>query len=140
MRPGASSATGARRTCRTTPASGCCTPTALLGDGPPGAYHGALVTNALLAALLTLAAWWVAGLAGSLRPPPVRFAAACAVGLYTSFVGYSSLAAPEVAFAALELALVGVFARALRDRRARGGRWPEPAAASRGCCTPVAPA
>ena len=92
-------------------------PTTLF-DRPIDAYHGALVTNALLAALLTLAAWWVAGLAGSLRPPPVRFAAACAVGLYTSFVGYSSLAAPEVAFAALELALVGVFARALRDRRA----------------------
>ena len=93
-------------------------PTTLLADNPIDAYHGALATNALLAALLTLAAWWVAGLAGSLRPPPVRFAAACAVGLYTSFVGYSSLAAPEVAFAALELALVGVFARALRDRRA----------------------
>ena len=60
----------------------------------------------------------MAGLAEPLREPWVRFAAACAVGLYTSFLGYSSLAAPEIAFAALELALVGVFAHALRDRRA----------------------
>ncbi|MDX6378188.1 MAG: hypothetical protein QOE98_2491 [Gaiellaceae bacterium] len=93
-------------------------PATLIADSPIDAYHGALATNAVLAGLLTLAAWWVAGLAEPLRPGAVRFAAACAVGLYTSFVGYSSLAAPEVAFAALELALVGVFVRALRERRA----------------------
>lgn len=93
-------------------------PTTLVADSPIDAYHGALATNAVLAGLLTLAAWWVAGLAESLRPAGVRFAAACAVGLYTSFVGYSSLAAPEVAFAALELALVGVFVQALRGSRA----------------------
>jgi hypothetical protein len=93
-------------------------PAALLGDGPLGVYRGALATNAVLAALLALAAWWAAGLFEPLRAPRVRFAATCAVGLYTSFVGYSGLATPEVAFAALELALVGVFARAVRGGHA----------------------
>ena len=103
-------------------------PAALLGDGPLGVYRGALATNAVLAALLALAGWWTAGLFEPLRRPPVRFAATLAVGLYTSFVGYSGLAAPEVAFAALELALLGVFARALR-----GGRTAWWALASTGC-------
>ncbi len=103
-------------------------PAALLGDGPLGVYRGALATNAVLAALLALAAWWAAGLFEPLRRPPVRFAATLAVGLYTSFVGYSGLGAPEVAFAALELALLGVFARALR-----GGRAAWWALASTGC-------
>ena len=93
-------------------------PAALLGDGPLGVYEAALATNAALAVLLVLAAWWTAGLLQPLRDPRPRFAVACTVGLYTSFVGYSGLAAPEVAFAALELALVGVFARAVQSGRA----------------------
>ena len=93
-------------------------PAALLGHGPIGIYRGALATNAVLAGLLVLAAWWVAGQFEPLRAPRLRFAAACAVGLYTSFLGYTGLAAPEIAFAALELALVGIVACALRGGRA----------------------
>jgi hypothetical protein len=88
-----------------------------LGGDAIGAYHAALLTNALLAGVLTLAAWWVAALWQPLRAPWPRAAAAVAVGLYTSFLGYSSLAGPEIAFAAVELALVGVVAAALRDPR-----------------------
>jgi hypothetical protein len=95
-------------------------PATLLGDGPLGAYRLALATNALLAGLLTLAAWWVAAEFAPLRPPARRALAAAAIGLYTSFIGFSSLAAPEVAFAALELGLVGVVARGVRTR---AWRW-----------------
>lgn len=91
-------------------------PAALAGGDPLGTYHAALVTNGLLGALLALAAWWVAGSFEPLRPLPVRFAATCAVGLYTSFTGYAALAGPEVPFAALELALVGVVAHAIARR------------------------
>ena len=40
-------------------------PATLVADTPIGAYDGALATNAVLAGLLTLAAWWVAGLAAA---------------------------------------------------------------------------
>jgi len=92
-------------------------PASALGGDATGAYDAALLTNALLAGALTLAAWWVAALWEPLRTPWPRCAAAVTVGLYTSFLGYSSLAGPEIAFAALELALVGVAAAAVRDPR-----------------------
>ncbi len=91
-------------------------PATLLGSGALDDYRAALATNALLAGLLTLAAWWVAGELEPLRSPVRRLAAAAAIGLYTSFIGFSSLAAPEVAFAALDLALVAVVARGVRSR------------------------
>ena len=116
-------------------------PTTLVADAPIDAYHGALATNAVLAALLTLAAWWVAGLAGPLRPPPVRFAAACAVGpLHV----VPRLLQPGGARGRPSRRWSWRWSACSHGRCAtgvrRGGRWPEPAAASRGCCTRAAPA
>ncbi len=93
-------------------------PAVWLTDGPLAAYHGALATNAVVGALLTIAAWWVCGqLFPGVGDGGGRALVAAATGLYTSFVGYTSVAESEVPFAALELALVGVFANALRQGR-----------------------